>query len=259
MSGMDDMPGMSAAPSATPAVEAAPNGDGLSNRIADYTYVPGVSSITAGTPSTFTFHIGGPGGRAVTRYQPYESKLVLFDLIRSDLTQYRNLDTAMREDGTWSVSLPALPPGSYRTYVTFAAPDASAGRPLVYELSSPLAVPGGPTSTALPTPVSTVDSGDYVVTLSGHPSAGVPSPLAIGVTRGGRPVGYFQRYLDGYAHVTAFRTGDLAFTHATPADKVPGAGLTATARFPGAGTWRVFVTFQTDGPPHTAAFTLDVR
>lgn len=258
MSGMDDMPGMSAAPTPTAPVEAAPTGDGLSAAEGGYAFVPGTATVAAGRPGTFTFHIGGRDGHAVTRFQPYESELVLFDVVRSDLTQYRHLEPAMRQDGTWSVALPALPAGSYRAYATFAAPDVSEGKPLVYRLSRPFTVLGRPTSTPLPGPVSTVDTDGYRVALSGHAVAGTPAPLAIAVTRGGQQVGYFQRYLDGYAHVTAFRVGDLAVGHLSPAAKVPGAGLSTTALFPKSGTWRVFVQFRTDGPPHTAAFTITV-
>jgi hypothetical protein len=258
MTGMDDMPGMSAAPSATPPAEAAPTGDGLAATVGGYTFVPGASTVPVGAPSTFSFHISGPGGHAVTRYQPYQGELVLVDLVRSDLIRYSHLDPAMREDGTWSVALPALPSGSYRAYVTFAAPDVSAGTPLVYELSRAITVPGNASGASIPAPVSTADVDGFAVTLSGQPRAGVSTPLTIGVTHGGKPVAYFQRYLDGYAHVTAFRAGTLAFAHLTPANKTAGQKLTTTALFPAAGTWRVYVRFVTDGPPHTAAFTVDV-
>jgi hypothetical protein len=260
MAGMGDMPGMSPVPAAAPPAEAAPTGNGLSGAVGGYALAAATTTVRAG--GTFAFHIRGPGGRAVTRYQPYDGELLLFDLIRSDLTGYRHLATAMRQDGTWNVTLPALSPGSYRAYVTFAAPDSSAGKPLVYVLSSPFTVPGGGgTDAALPSPASTAVTDGYTLTLSGRPTAGARTPLDIGFTKGGRPVGYFQRYLDGYAHVTAFHAGDLAFAHLGPAAKDSARGtstLVSQALFPARGTWRVFVTFQTDGPPRTAVFTVDV-
>jgi hypothetical protein len=253
---MDDMAGMSAAPTAAPLAEAAPAGTGLTDHAGGYTLAAAPAVVPGGKPSTFTFHITGPNGRAVTRYQPYQSKLLLFDLIRADLTSYRHFDTAMREDGTWNVTLPALPPGTYRDYVSFAAPDASAGKPLVYVLSTAFTVPGKAGRTP---PATATTTGGYTVTVAGKPKAGVRAPLTIGFTHAGQPVTYFQRYLDGYAHVTAFHEGDLAFAHLTPAAKTAGAGtLTTEALFPARGTWRLFVQFQTDGPPRTTAFTVEV-
>jgi hypothetical protein len=261
MAGMDDMAGMAPASAAAPLPEAAPTGTGLSATVGGYTLVPATGTVRAGAPGTFAFHIRGPGGRAVTRYQPYDGELLLFDLIRSDLTGYRHLTTAMRQDGTWNVTLPALTPGTYRAYVTFAAPDSSAGKPLVYELSNAVTVRGGGADTPPPAPASTSVVDGYTLTLSGHPTEGTRTPLDIGFTKGGRPVAYFQRYLDGYAHVTAFHAGDLAFAHLSPAAKDSARGpstLVTQALFPARGTWRVFVTFQTTGPPSTAVFTVDV-
>lgn len=246
VSGMDDMPGMAAAPVPARLPEATPAGTGLSARVNGYTV-----TVAADGQS---FHVTGPDGRTVTRYQPYESELMQFDAIRSDLTGYRHVDAAMRQNGTWSVPLAGLPPGRYRGYVTFAAPDSSAGRPLVYQLSAPFTVPGA-TKPAAQATGATVDG--YTVSLTGQPKAGVPTLLRLRITKGGRPVPYFQRYLDGYAHVTAFRTGDLAFAHLTPATGGTGS-LTTQALFPESGTWRLFVRFQPADVPLTATLTVDV-
>lgn len=246
MSGMDDMPGMAAAPVPSRLPEATPAGTGLSANANGYTV-----TLAADGQS---FHVTGPDGRTVTRYQPYESELMQFDAIRSDLTGYRHVDPAMRQDGTWSAPSTGLPPGSYRGYVTFAAPDSSAGRPLVYQLSSPFTVPGTPTPAA---PVTGATVGGYTVSLTGQAKAGVPTLLRLRITKGGRPVPYFQRYLDGYAHVTAFHTGDLAFAHLTPATGGNGS-LTTQALFPESGTWRLFVRFQPADVPLTATLTVNV-
>jgi hypothetical protein len=256
---MDDMAGMSAAPTAAPLPEAAPASGGLADRVGGYSLTATPATVPV-KPSTFTFHVTGPNGHPVTRYQPYQSKLLQFELIRADLTGYRHFDAAMREDGTWNVALPALSPGGYRAYVTFAAPDSSAGKPLEYVLSKAFTVPGRATSTSPPPPAARVTTDGYTVTLAGTPKAGTRKPLTISFTHDGKPVTYFQRYLDGYAHVTAFHEGDQAFAHFTAADRAAGASaLTTQALFPAKGTWRLFVQFQTDGPPRTAAFTVDVR
>jgi hypothetical protein len=259
---MADMPGMSGGPGAptTPALAAAaPTGTGLADSVGGYTFVPSADTVPAGAPSTFTFRITGPDGHAITRYQPYESRLVVCYLIRSDLTGFRYIDVAMRQDGIWSASLPALPAGSYRAFVTFAAPDASHGTPLVYDLSRPFTVPGAASGAPLPAPTSTITVDGYTVTLAGNPVPGRSVPLTVTVAKGGRPVESLDRYLDGYAHLTAFHSGDLAFARILSIGGIgPGGALTAEATFPESGAWRVFAQFDLAGTVHTAAFTLTV-
>jgi hypothetical protein len=260
-SGMSDMENMVASPAPVLA-EAAPKSTGLADRAGGYVYLPSTDTVAAGRAATFTFHITGPDDHAVTRYQPFESQLVVFYLIRSDLTGYSEFNPTMREDGTWTVELPALPAGSYRTYVAFAAPDSSAGTPLRYVLSSALSVPGQSTGAPLPAPSLTTTTDGYTVTLSGQLKAGVTLPLEVAVTKGGKSVGYFDRYLDGYAHLTAFRTGDAAFAHTLSTGRAGGPNgtgpLTAQALFPESGRWRLFIQFETAGKLHTAALTVDV-
>jgi hypothetical protein len=246
---MDDMPGMSmatGAPTASPPAAAD-------------TFVPAADAVPAGTPKTLAFHVVGPNGHPVTRYQPYQSKLLSCYVIRSDLTGFQYLDAAMQQDGTWNVALPALPAGSYRAFVTFAAPDASQGTPLVHVLSRPFTVPGAAGGTPLPPPASIATVDGYTVTLAATPVPGRPVPLTITVTQGGRPVESLNRYLDGYAHLTAFHTGDTAFAQIQSAGGIgPNGALTTEAIFPEGGDWRLFAQFNLAGTVHTAAFTLTV-
>jgi hypothetical protein len=129
-------------------------------------------------------------------------------------------------------------------------------------LSAPFTVTGTTSDARLPQPAATVSVGGYTVTLSGSPTAQSPTPLTIGFSKGGKEVPYFQRYLDGYADITAFREGSLAAAHLTAATRVSGkpgtSDLTTQALFPVSGTWRLFVQFQVSGPVQTAAFTIDV-
>lgn len=262
MSGMDmgDMAGLPTTPAIT---EAAPASTGLDASYSGYIYLPGAESVPANTATAFDFHITGPNDHAVTRYQAYESQLVTFYLIRSDLTGFQQLEPTMRQDGTWTVGLPALPPGSYRSYVSFAAPDSSEGTPLVYSLSAPLTVTGASAKpAALPAPASTVTVDGYTLKLSGALKAGATAQLALDVTKAGKPVEYFDRYLDGYAHLTGFHVGDGAFAHLLATGRASGAGgagpITTRALFPESGTWRLFVQFETGGKLHQAAFTVNV-
>lgn len=263
MAGMDGMSGMTMVPTAptTPALAAAaPDGTGLSSSLHGYTLVPSAGTVLAGAASTYSFHITGPDGKAVTQYQPYESGLVLCYVIRSDLTGFHFLQPAMREDGTWNVPMPALASGSYRAFVTFAAPDSGQGTPLVYQLSAPFTVPGSSARAALPGPASTTTADGYTVTLNGSPKAGSSGPLTLAVAKNGKPVTSFERYLDGYAHLTAFHSGDLAFGQIFSLGAIqPHTGaLTAEAMFPESGSWRVFAQFELAGTVHTAQFTVNV-
>jgi hypothetical protein len=259
MDGMGDM-NMGSIPTTAAVAEAAPRSNGLASSYGGYVYLPSAQSVPVGKASTFTFHITGPDDHALTRYQPYESKLVVFYLIRSDLTGFRELDPTMREDGTWFVALPALAPGAYRSYVTFAAPDSGEGTPLVYALSQTLTVPGNAAAAPLPAPVATAAVDGFAVSLSGRLSSGAPIPLNVDITSGGKPVYSFERYLDGYAHLTAFHVGDGAFAHVLSTGRAGGGDgpLTATALFSETGTWRVFVQFETSDKLHQVAFTVNV-
>jgi hypothetical protein len=254
---MADMPGMTdmaSAPTAPAVADAAPGGTGLSGSVGGYSFVPdGVTAL-----STFTFRINGPTGQAVTRYQPYESKLAVLYIIRSDLSGYQLLDPTMRQDGTWTAPLPALRPGSYRAFATFAAPDSSQGTPLRYTLSQTFTAPGSAADSPLPAATTSTTVDGFTVTWSGQPRAGASSPLGISIASSGKPVAYVDRFLDGYVHLTAFHAGDLAFAKIFSTGKDGTGTLTANALFPESGTWRLFAQFQVNGQVHTAALTVDV-
>jgi hypothetical protein len=248
---------MTVAPPTGPKIAAAAaSDDGLHAALGGYSYV-------VDSTAPFTFHITGPSGKAVTRFEPYEGQLLEFYLVRTDLSDLRRLTPSMRADGTWTVPIPAVPGGSYRTYITFAAPDSSAGTPLSYSLSQPLTVPGTATVAALPAAADTATADGYSLKLSGSMHEGTESDLGVAVAKDGKPVQQFDRILDGYAHLTAFHSGDAAFARALSTGRsaggASGAGaLTATILFPESGTWRLFVQFETSGVEHMAAFTVEV-
>jgi hypothetical protein len=77
--------------------------------------------------------------------------------------------------------------------------------------------------------------------------------LGFSVTRAGRPVAV-EDYLGAKGHLVALRQGDLAFLHVHPDEN----RLKFMAEFPTAGTYRLFLQFQTGGRVHTAAFTEEV-
>jgi hypothetical protein len=271
MNGMDmdgmDMPDMEA-PSGPKIAAAAPADNGLHAGVGGYSYVADATTLSAGAPQPFTFHVTGPGGKAVTRFEPYEGQLLVFYVVRTDLGDFHRLTASMREDGTWTVPMPALTPGTYRTYITFATPDSHAGTPLSYALSGPLTVPGDAVAAAPQTAADTVTVDGYTLRLTGSAHQGSDTDLGVVVSRDGKPVQQFDRILDGYAHLTAVHSGDAAFARALSTGRSgngnggagsAGAGaLTAKILFAESGKWRLFVEFETSGVAHTAAFTVEV-
>jgi hypothetical protein len=246
------MPGMT---------EPMPASNGLSATESGFTIVAGTTTISANTPSAFTFRITRPDGAPVTQFVPEQTQLLHFYLIRADLTGFAHLHPSMAADGTWTAPLPAMAPGDWRAYTQFTARHPSdVTVPLV--LSTPLTVPGPVTMQPIPAPSDTATVDGYTVTLSGQPTAGQDSALTFAFSRDGQPVTDLQPYLDTYAHVTAIRAADLAFAHLHPQNPVNGdhggPTLTVDAHFPGSGDWGLFIQFQTGGVLHTAEMTLHV-
>lgn len=246
------MPGMSSD-------EPMPVGNGTQASMTGYTLVPSSTTLMANTATTLVFHIAGPDNKAVTTFEPDQTKLMHFYLIRSDLSGYEHVHPTMAGDGTWTADLAALTPGTYRAYTSFTAPDAM-GKPIAMVLSVPVTVPGTATNTPVPAanPTTTVDG--YTLTLSGEAMSGMSHTMTLHVTQNGQPVTDLQPYLDTYAHLSAFHAGDLALAHLHPSGAVNGdhggPDLAFNAEFSESGTWRVYVQFQTGGTPHTAAFTV---
>src|SRR5262245_23792577 len=64
--GGGDMHGGAAMPAGDPA--------GLASSKGGYTFTPTATTVPAGTPTTFSFHITGPGGHAVTAFDVEHEK-----------------------------------------------------------------------------------------------------------------------------------------------------------------------------------------
>ncbi|MGH3547001.1 MAG: hypothetical protein ACRDQU_02525 [Pseudonocardiaceae bacterium] len=241
--------------------EPMPSGDGLSASASGFILAPAITTLPAGAAQTFTFRITTAAGQNVTHFVPEQTQLLHFYLVRSDLTGFAHLHPSMSPEGVWSVGLPALSPGNWRTYTQFITPN-EAGQPVALVLSVPLTVPGGASTVALPAPSATTSVDGYALTLAGQPVAGQESELALTISRDGTPVTDLQPYLDTYAHLTAIHDGDLAFAHLHPQGSVHGdhggPTLTFHAEFPKSGDWRLFIQFQTSATLHTAATTVHV-
>lgn len=234
-----------------------PSGNGLADTVNGYALTVHSQPMTGmAMPLTFTIT---KVGRAVTEFDLEQTKRMHFYLIRYDLSGFQHLHPSMNAAGMWSVTPAALGAGHYRIYTQFLPhADASAG---ALVLSRPLTIDGSAApATALPAAGTSTTVDGYTVTLAGALKGGAESPLRITITRGAVPVTDLQPYLDTYAHVTAIHAGDLAFAHLHPDGTATMAGggptLMVHADLPEAGTYRVFIQFQTAGIVHTAPITL---
>ena len=242
--GMGGMPGMSMA-----------SGNGLADTVNGYTLA--VHTPPGAGPTTLSItHNGAP----VTTFDPEQTKLMHFYLIRSDLTGFQHVHPTMSPDGTWTAPTTPVGAGHYRIYVQFVPHADAAGGALT--VSAPVRVPGPGVATVaeLPAAATTTTVDGYTVALTGVLAAGQEAPLTITISRNGQPVTDLQPYLDTYAHVTAIHQSDLAFAHLHPEGTVNGdhggPTLTVHAQLPAPGNYRMFIQFRTQNTLHTAPITI---
>jgi hypothetical protein len=268
----DPMPWMAMSKTASPAVSgdsmagmpgmSGQAGTGLAKSVSGFTLRLRSNTLPAGAAGQLRFQIMGSGGKAVTRFEPDQTKLMHFYLVRSDLTGYQHVHPAMAADGTWTAPLSAAQPGGYRVYASFVTKD-SAGKALPLVLSDTVTVSGAVSTATLPAPSNTATVDGYTLTLSGEPMAGMEHTLTVTVSKNGKPVTDLQPYLGTYAHLTAFHQGDLAFAHLHPEGMARGGHggptLSFHAQLAQRGNYRLFLQFQTGGTLHTAALTLAVH
>jgi hypothetical protein len=238
-----------------PMVEAVPGSDGQRTELAGLELGPATRSLPAGGSATWRFRIVDCDGKAVRSFEPEQGKLLHLIVVRSDFTGYQHLHPTLAADGTWSVDVKAPKGGRYRAIADFVID----GRK--YVLGTTLVAPGPATETPLPAPAERAAVDGYEVELQ-RPAvleADQESQLTFRVTRHGRPVRDLQPYLGAYGHLVALHAPELAYSHVHPngEDRVKGA-ITFDTELHRAGTYRLFMQFQTDGRVHTVAFTQTV-
>ncbi len=235
------------------------SGDGLTASASGFRFAPSVSSLPAGKAASLRFQIQADDNKPVTTFEPDQTKLMHFYLIRTDLTGFQHVHPEMAADGTWTAPLKPLQHGTYRAYTSFIAKDSS-GTAMPLVLSDQLTVTGKAATQPLPPASTTTEVDGYTLTMSGNVMSGMAGTLTVAVAKDGKPVTDLQPYLDTYAHLTAFHDGDLAFAHLHPQGTVNGNHGGPTLSFQSelgkSGNWRLFLQFQTAGTLHTAAITL---
>ncbi|MGP3968185.1 hypothetical protein [Streptomyces sp. 6N223] len=240
------------------ALAEAPGGLQVSER--GYTLVTPDEPLAARERTTFRFHILGPDGRPVTRYEEAHEKDLHLIVTRRDLSGFQHVHPTLDpQDGTWSVPLTFEDAGDYRVFADFSPAGDPAG-PLT--LGADVSVSGAYEPEPLPAPARSVTVDGYTVTLEGDLAAGADSELTLSVGRDGQPVTDLQPYLGAYGHLVALRAGDLAYLHVHPegspgdGQTPAGPGISFHTQAPSTGTYRLYLDFKHEGTVHTAEFTV---
>ncbi len=198
--------------------------------------------VAADTEAELSFVITGPDGAPVTTFDVAHEKELHLVLVSRDLTTYAHLHPHRDAAGTWTVTVPPLPAGSYRAYADFVPTGSTA-----MTLAADLSVPGDYAPRTAPAPSTTTSVDGYDITFDGVLVAGTESELTVTVTRDGAPVTDLQPYLGALGHLVAIRDGDLAYLHVHPLDATDGPGG-PTVRFavdvPTAGTYGLYFDFS---------------
>jgi hypothetical protein len=216
--------------------------------------------LPAPSADDFRFRILGPDGTAVRDFEADHERELHLIVVGTDLASYAHLHPERGGDGTWSVPLGPLAPGTYRAFADFAV----AGGPEL-TLGVDIAVPGEAAYSPLPAAAGVATIDGYDVTVTGAPVAGEAAELALTVSRDGRPVDDLEPYLGAFGHLVAIRSGDLGYLHVHPlGDEPPGPAARGgpDVRFavevPSPGDYRLFFDFSHGGTVRTASFTVSV-
>ncbi len=238
-----------------PMVEAVPGAHGLTASLAGLELSAVDGEFTAGGTTTWRFRVVDCDGEPVTDMEPEQGKLLHLIVVRDDFTEYQHLHPELGRDGIWSVDVRTAKAGRYRAIADFVVDERK------YVLGTDLVAPGDAEDRPLPAPSLRASTDGFDVELQ-RPAVlepGEEAQLTFRVTRNGRPVTDLEPYLGAYGHLVALHAPDLAYSHVHPNGEDRSAGaMTFDTEFDEAGTYRLFLQFQTAGRVHTVAFTQTV-
>lgn len=222
---------------------------GLATATDDLTLVVGTTTITAGTPTTYTFVVRDDNGPVVD-FELEHTKRMHLIVVRRDFTGFLHLHPTMAADGTWSTTLTLDTGGAYRVFADFSVEGDK------HTLGADLFVPGSFQPRPLPAPSATGDAGDgYQIELIGDVVAGEESVMEFVVRRDGEVISDLPDYLGAKGHLVALRAGDLAYLHVHPEED----RLLFEADFPTAGQYRLFLQFDHGGTIRTGELTINAE
>jgi hypothetical protein len=247
--------GATVGPDATPAAAEAPApiGQGVVATEDGYRLVPLTTDLDP-AGGDWRFVIETQSGEPVRDFNPVHERDLHLIVVNRELTAHHHVHPTLGADGTWTITLPALEPGSYRAVADFQIADGPR-----LALGTDLTVAGTyrPGRLPEPSPVASVDG--YDVTLTAEHGDGGQVTAIVTVRRDGQLVDDLQPYLGAAGHLVAMRTGDLAYAHVHPIEHdgdQPGV-VRFNAELSSAGRYALFFDFQHDGVVRTASFTFD--
>lgn len=238
---------------ATEAEAPAPIGEGVVSAAEGYRLVPATTGLDR-DGGTFQFAITAQDGHAVHDFTPIHERDLHLIVVNRELTSFHHVHPALDVDGTWSIDLPALDPGSYRAVADFQIADGPR-----LALGTDLTVAGRYQPSELSEPAATTMTDGYDVQLATERSDDGAVTAELTVRRNGEVVTDLEPYLGARGHLVAMRSGDLAYAHVHPVehdDDVPGV-VTFDAELSSAGRYGLFFDFKHNGMVHTASFTFD--
>jgi hypothetical protein len=228
----------------------APIGAGVVSAESGYRMVADGGLAKEGGP--FRFTILGADGKPVTGFTPVHERALHLIVVNRELTDFHHVHPTLGADGTWTVDLPALEPGSYRAIADFMVEHGPR-----LALGVDLAVAGSYQPGTAPDPSTTAIVDGYEVTLRSEQGDGGVDMFSFEVRKDGAVVTDLQPYLGASGHLIALRADDLAYAHVHPLDAAHDAMIRFEATLASAGRYRLFLDFQHAGTVHTAAFTFD--
>ncbi len=231
----------------------APEGEGVVSTVDGYGFEPVDRSLDP-AGGAFRFAITDPEGRPQHEFRQVHDRDLHLSVVDRELTTFHHVHPALTDDGTWSVDLPALAPGSYRAVADFMVADGPR-----LALGTDLSVAGTYQPVAVPDPADDVTVEGYDIHLATERRRGGEVTASLTVTRDGEPID-LEPYLGADGHLVAMRAGDLAYAHVHPVadgDSTDAGTVVFDATLPSAGRYRLFLDFKHGGVVRTAAFTFD--
>jgi hypothetical protein len=210
--------------------------------------VAGTTTLTAGTPRSFTFRVLDARGATLRAgaFQIEQGRRMHLIIVRRDLRHFQHLHPEQDASGAWRVPITLPAAGVYQAYADFQT--AGTRQTLGFDLFAA----GRFEPRVLPAPSTSARADGYNVALGTTHDAG---RLNFTVSRNGAPVADLQPYLGARGHLVMLRAGDLAYEHVHPLAQD---ALVFDAGHSAPGTYRLFLQFRHGDAVHTAAFTREV-
>jgi hypothetical protein len=237
-------------------------------------------TVSAGRPTTMSFAVQLPSGKALTHYKtgsgPHTGVHLI--IVRDDLAYIIHDHPPIPPDGILRQKVTFPAPGPYRVLVD-VYPNIPGGEPN-FQLFRNIRVQGAYHPVKLPTFKADQVIGGYHFVMHGHPDLHAIQAAFVHVdvtAPNGQPV-HFTPWFGALAHAIFFRQGSLDYfhTHVCAPDApncgslpgIAGSRISGRATAPGkitlgvllplSGTWRLFLQLRQHGQILTAPFTLKV-